>query len=149
MKWRHLGYLQFLSRAVSIFTVVAEMEVSPQEEITNPQGMKVFTVERHGLLEKFVTFCTLCGVQSSPLVLFRIVGSSVVRYSGRHRGRLCVSSSRSPELSAQSRRQKSCTSCIPAQTNAAANDINAAALLRVSLHKARTYGEMFIEQQDK
>ena len=47
---------------------MAEMEVSPQEEMTNPQGMKVFTVERHGLHEYFVSFpALLCGVQSSPL----------------------------------------------------------------------------------
>ena len=47
---------------------MAEMEVSPQEEMANPQGMKVFAVERPGLPEKFVYFPALCGVQSSPLV---------------------------------------------------------------------------------
>ena len=47
-----------------------EMEVSPQEEMANPQGMKAFTVERHGLPppEDFVYFPALCGVQLSPLV---------------------------------------------------------------------------------
>ena len=30
---------------------MAEMEVSPQEEMANPQGMKVFAVERPGLPE--------------------------------------------------------------------------------------------------
>ena len=45
-----------------------EMEVSPQEEMSNPQGIKVFAVERPGLPEKFVSFPVLCGVQSSPLV---------------------------------------------------------------------------------
>ena len=44
------------------------MEVSPQEEMANPQGMKVFAVERPGLPEDFVSFTALCGVQSSPLV---------------------------------------------------------------------------------
>ena len=58
---------------------MAEMEVIPQEEITNPQGMKVFDVERHGLPEDFVSFRALWGVQSM----------SGVRYSGRHRERLC------------------------------------------------------------
>ena len=43
---------------------MAEMEVSPQEEMDNPQGMKVFAVVRPGLLY----FPALCGVQSSPLV---------------------------------------------------------------------------------
>ena len=47
---------------------MAEMEVSPQEEMANPQGMKVFAVERPGLSEDFVYFPDLCGVQPSPLV---------------------------------------------------------------------------------
>ena len=47
---------------------MAEMEVSPQEEMANPQGTKVFAVERPGLPEDFVSFLALCGVQSSPLV---------------------------------------------------------------------------------
>ena len=47
---------------------MAEMEVSPQEEMANPQEMKVFAVERPGLPEDFVSFPALCGVQSSPLV---------------------------------------------------------------------------------
>ena len=47
---------------------MAEMEVSPQEEMAKPQGMKVFVVERHGLPEDFVSFPALCGVQSSPHV---------------------------------------------------------------------------------
>ena len=47
---------------------MAKMEVSPEEEMANPQGMKVFAVERHGLPEDFVYFPALCGVQSSPFV---------------------------------------------------------------------------------
>ena len=65
MKWRYLGYLQLLSKAV---TAMVEMEVSPQDEMANPQGIKVFAVERPGLPEDFVSFPALCGVQSSPLV---------------------------------------------------------------------------------
>ena len=65
LKWRYLDHLQLLSKAVA---VMAEMEVSPQEEMANPQGTKLFAVERHGLPEDFVTFPVLCGVQSSPLV---------------------------------------------------------------------------------
>ena len=57
--------MQLLSKAVA---VMAEMEVSPQEEMANPQGMKVFAVGRHGLPEGFVHFPALCGVQSSLLV---------------------------------------------------------------------------------
>ena len=59
------GLLQLLSKAVA---AMAEMEVSPQEEMANSQGMKRFAVERPGLNEGFVSFPVLCGVQSSPLV---------------------------------------------------------------------------------
>ena len=62
MEWRYLDHLQLLSKAV------AAMEVSPQEEMANPQGMKVFAVERPGLPEDFVSFPALRRVQSSPLV---------------------------------------------------------------------------------
>ena len=48
---------------------MAEMEVSPQEEMASLQGLKVFAVERHGIPEDFVFFPALMyGVQSSPLV---------------------------------------------------------------------------------
>ena len=47
---------------------MAEMEVSPLEEMANPQGMKVVDVERSELPEDFVSFPALRGVQSSPLV---------------------------------------------------------------------------------
>ena len=38
---------------------MAEIEVSSQEEMANPQGMKVFAVERPGLPEVFVSFPAL------------------------------------------------------------------------------------------
>ena len=41
----------------------------PIEEMANPQGTKVFAVERPRLPEDFVSFPALCGVQSSPLVI--------------------------------------------------------------------------------
>ena len=47
---------------------MAEMEVSPQEEMANPQGIKVFAVKTPGLPEDFMYFLVLCEVQSSPLV---------------------------------------------------------------------------------
>ena len=47
---------------------MAEMEASPQDKMANPQEMKVFAVERHGLPEDSVSFPALCGVQLSPLV---------------------------------------------------------------------------------
>ena len=49
-------------------TGMAEMEVSLQAEMANPQVMKMFAVERHRLPEYFVYFRALCGVQSLPLV---------------------------------------------------------------------------------
>ena len=36
--------------------------------MANPPGIKVFAVDRHGLLEDFVSFRFLCGVQSLSLV---------------------------------------------------------------------------------
>ena len=113
MKWRDLGHLQLLLKAVA---AMAEMEVSPQEEMANPQGMKVFAVERHGLPEDFVSFLALCGVQLTYLCrIGRLSGAS---YSRRHRESLCASGLRSPELSAQVVRADSCKSCIPAHTDA-------------------------------
>ena len=70
MKWSYLGYLQLFSRVIA---VMAEMEVSSQEEMANPQGMEVFAVERPGLPEDFVSFPDLRGVQSSPLVFAPIL----------------------------------------------------------------------------
>ena len=69
MKWRHLGHLQLLSSAVALVTGMAKMEVSPQEEMANSQGIKMFAIERHRPPEDFVYFRALCGVQSSPPVL--------------------------------------------------------------------------------
>ena len=67
MKWRYLGYLQLSSKAVA---AMSEMEVSPQEEMANSQGMKVLAVERPGLPEDFVSYPALCGVQSSSPLVF-------------------------------------------------------------------------------
>ena len=59
------GLFAALIKAVA---AMVEMEASPQEEMANPLGMKVFAVERPELPEDFVSFPALCGVQSSPLV---------------------------------------------------------------------------------
>ena len=80
------GSFAALSKAVA---AMAEMEVSPQE-MTNPEEMKVFAVERPALPEDFVYFPALCGVQSSPPYLLRICRLFGVRYSGRNRGRHCA-----------------------------------------------------------
>ena len=73
--------------------------------MANPQRIKVFVVERHGLPEDSVSFPALCGVQSPPLNLCRIGLLSGVCYSDRHRESLCASGLRSPELIAQVRRR--------------------------------------------
>ena len=49
-------------------TTMAEMEVSPQDDVVNPQDIKVFAVERHGRPRDFVYSRSLCGMQSWPLV---------------------------------------------------------------------------------
>ena len=64
MKRRYLGHLQLLLKAVA---AMAEMEVSPQEEMANPQGMKVFAVERPGLPEDYVSFPALCGIVATRI----------------------------------------------------------------------------------
>ena len=46
---------------------MAEMEISPQEEMADPPGMKVFAVERPELPEDFCVF-SFSVWSSSPLV---------------------------------------------------------------------------------
>ena len=65
MKWRHLGHLQLLSRAVAI---IAEMQVSSPENMANMQEMKAFAVEGHELPEDSGYFPALCGLQLTLLV---------------------------------------------------------------------------------
>ena len=57
VKCRCLGHLQLSSKAA---VPMPEMEVSPQEEMANPQEMKVFAVEKPGLPEGFASFPVLC-----------------------------------------------------------------------------------------
>ena len=90
---------------------MAEMEVSPQEEMANPQRMKVFAVERPGLPEDCRVFS--CSVWSA-IVATRICAESadcLGSATGVSTGRVSVPS---PGLSAQVRRANSCTSCKPA-----------------------------------
>ena len=95
------------------------MEVSPQDEMANPQGVKVLSVERQRLPEDFVFFRHLCGVQSPPLVFAPNRALFVCGpVQARHRERLRVSCLRSPELSAEVRQENSSTSCTHAQMDA-------------------------------
>ena len=45
-------------------------EVCPRDEIADPPSTNVLFIDRHGFAEGFVSFRTLCGVQSSSLVRF-------------------------------------------------------------------------------
>ena len=87
------------------------MEVSSQEDMANPQYMKVFAVERHVLPEDFVLFvlCVECAIVATRICAESCdyLGSAIV-------AGIYVSGLRFPELSAQVRRPNSCTSCIPA-----------------------------------
>ena len=70
---------------------MTEMEVSLQEEMANPQGMKVFAVERLELPKDFVYFFLLCvECNCRHLYLVRICRLFGVRHSGKHRGRHCA-----------------------------------------------------------
>ena len=64
-KWRHLGHLQQLPIAEHPLAAMAQNEVCPQDEIADPLGMNVFSIDRHGFAEVFVLFRTPCGVKSA------------------------------------------------------------------------------------
>ena len=61
--------MQLLSKAKLYLSAMAQNEICPRDEIANPPGMPVLPIDRHGFAEGFVSFHTLCGVQSS-LVIF-------------------------------------------------------------------------------
>ena len=73
---------------------MVEMEVSPQEEMAKPQGMKVFAVERPGLPEDFVSFPSvwsaivatrICSESADPLGSATVVdtgGDTVLKVRG-------------------------------------------------------------------
>ena len=61
---------------------MAEMEVSPQEEMANPQGMEMFAVETPGRPEYFVTLSAHCvEYNRRHPYLLRICRSFGVRYN--------------------------------------------------------------------
>ena len=63
------GPFAAFAKSCSTYDRDGRKEVSPQQGMANPQGMKVFAIERHGLPEDFVSFRALCRVQPIPLVL--------------------------------------------------------------------------------
>ena len=44
---------------------MAKEELCPRDEIADPPGMDVLPINIYGFDEDLVSFCTLCGVQSS------------------------------------------------------------------------------------
>ena len=110
-----LGHLKLLSRAVA---VTAEMEISPQNEMANPQCMKVLPLRDMGFLKIscLSVLCVVCNCRR--LHLSRVVCLCVVRSRVRHREILCVSCLRSPELTAEVRREITCISSTHAQMDA-------------------------------
>ena len=85
MKWRYLGHLQQLSRAKHSLSTMAQTEVCPRDEMADPPGTAVLPIDRHGFSEGFVSFRTLCGVQSSLVRFAPNRAIAWVRHSGRHR----------------------------------------------------------------
>ena len=69
MKWRCLGHLQRFSKAKYSLTAIAKKEVCLRDEIADPPGMAVVPIDTYGFGEGLVSFRTLCGVQSSLVIL--------------------------------------------------------------------------------
>ena len=73
--------MQLLSKAVAVMAELAQKEVCPRDEIADPPGTAVRPIGRHGFAEGFVSFRTLCGIQSSLVRFARIKRLPGVRYS--------------------------------------------------------------------
>ena len=58
------GPYELLSKAKHSLTAMAQKEVCPRDEIADPPGTAVLPIDRHGFAGGFVSFRTLCGVQS-------------------------------------------------------------------------------------
>ena len=54
-----------LSKAKHSLTAMDQREVCSRDEIADPPGTAVLPMDRHGFAEDFVSFRTLCSVQSS------------------------------------------------------------------------------------
>ena len=57
--------MQLMSKAKHSLSAMAQKEVCPQDEIADPSGTVVLPIDGHGFAEGFMSFRTLCGVQSS------------------------------------------------------------------------------------
>ena len=61
--------MQLLLKAKHSLSAMAQNEVCLRDEIADPPGTAVLPIDRHGFAEGFVSFRTLCDMQSS-LVIF-------------------------------------------------------------------------------
>ena len=105
MKWCHLGIFQLLSRVIA---VMAEMEVSPQEDMgVTRKEWKCSSLRDMGFLKILCLFVLYAECNRRHSYLLRIDVLSGVRYSysGRHQERLCASGLHSPELMKRRRLQ--------------------------------------------
>ena len=59
------GPYNAVAKGKNSLTAMAQTEVYPRDEIADPPGTAVLPIDRHGFAEGFVSFRTLCGVQSS------------------------------------------------------------------------------------
>ena len=83
---------------------MAQNEVWPRDEITDPPGTNVFSIDIYGFVEDYVSFCTLCGVYSAAVRFARNRRLEYVCCRGRQgEKRPCVSCLRRSELIAQVR----------------------------------------------
>ena len=69
--------------------MVADIGISPEEEVTDSQGGDIFAVGKHDRLEDAVSFSTGVRCNHRHSHLLRIRRSSLVCFSGRHRERFC------------------------------------------------------------
>ena len=86
MRWRHLDHLQPLSRTKHSLIAMAQNDVCPRDEIADPPGMNVFLIDRHGFADGFVSFRTLCSVQSAAEIFARNRRLECGPLSGQARG---------------------------------------------------------------
>ena len=58
-------YAAVVKKAKQSLTAMVQKEVCQRDEIADPPGTAVLPIDRHSFAEGFVSFRTLCSVQSS------------------------------------------------------------------------------------
>ena len=75
-------YAAVVKKGKHSLTAMAQKEVCPRDEIADPLGTAVLPIHKHCFAEGFVSFRTLCGVQSS---LVRFAPNSAIAWGPPHR----------------------------------------------------------------